>query len=59
VKATVTGRGGAGKQQVAQMVKMLLGLTELPPEDATDALALAICHAHSTQGIQIQPPKQI
>ena len=59
IKAVVTGRGAAGKTQVSQMVKMLLGLKELPPEDAADALAIAICHAHSTQGIMVQPPKQI
>jgi Holliday junction resolvasome RuvABC endonuclease subunit len=41
------------------MVKTLLGLSELPAEDAADALAVAICHAQSTKGIQINPPKQI
>ena len=59
VKQSVTGLGAAGKQQVAQMVKALLGLKEVPPEDAGDALALAICHAQSCRGIQIHPLKQI
>ncbi len=59
VKQAVTGLGGAGKTQVAQMVKALLGLRELPAADAGDALALAICHAQSCRGIQINPPKPI
>lgn len=45
VKAAVTGNGRAGKQQVAMMVSRLLRLSSAPrPADATDALALAICH---------------
>jgi len=45
VKAAVTGSGRAGKAQVAAMVTRLLGLPAAPhPADATDALALAICH---------------
>ena len=45
VKAAVTGSGRANKVQVAEMVKRLLSLTEIPkPVDSTDALALAICH---------------
>ncbi len=45
VKATVTGSGTAGKDQVAYMVKAQLRLTEAPsPADAADALALALCH---------------
>ena len=45
VKAAVTGNGRAGKDQVAQMVRRLLGLAAPPsPADAADALALAICH---------------
>ena len=59
VKQAVTGLGGAGKTQVAHMVKALLGLKELPQVDAADALALAICHAHSCRGVPIHPPKQI
>lgn len=58
-KQAVTGLGGAGKQQVAHMVKAILGLPALPEEDAGDALALAICHAQSIRGIQINPPKPI
>jgi len=59
VKQSVTGLGAAGKQQVAHMVKALLALKEVPPEDAGDALALAICHAQNCRGIQINPPRPI
>jgi crossover junction endodeoxyribonuclease RuvC len=45
VKATVAGYGHAGKEQVQQMVRALLSMTETPePADAADALALALCH---------------
>lgn len=45
VKQAVAGHGGAGKEQVAAMVRSLLGLEAPPrPADAADALALAICH---------------
>ena len=48
MKAAVTGTGGAGKAQVADMVRRILGLTSPPrPADATDSLALAICHLWS------------
>jgi crossover junction endodeoxyribonuclease RuvC len=46
VKLAVTGAGAADKQQVQSMVKRLLALAELPPRDAADALAAAICCAH-------------
>ncbi len=46
VKAAITGYGAADKKQVAAMVARVLGLAELPkPADASDALAIAICHA--------------
>jgi crossover junction endodeoxyribonuclease RuvC len=48
VKQAVTGYGGADKAQVQQMVKAILGLRDVPhPDDAADALAVAICHLHS------------
>lgn len=48
VKQSVTGYGRADKKQIQSMVKMILGLNVIPkPDDAADALALAICHAHS------------
>lgn len=48
VKQGVTGYGRADKKQVQQMVKVLLSLSIIPkPDDAADALAVAICHAHT------------
>ena len=48
VKIAVTGYGRAPKDQVQRMVQIVLGLPELPrPDDAADALAIAICLAHS------------
>jgi crossover junction endodeoxyribonuclease RuvC len=50
VKQAVVGYGRASKQQVQQMVKAILCLNEIPrPDDAADALAIAICHAHSSK----------
>jgi len=47
VKQAVVGYGRADKNQVQQMVKSLLNLSELPkPDDAADALAVSICHGH-------------
>ena len=54
VKLAVVGYGSADKQQVQQMVKVLLGLSDIPqPDDAADALAVAICHLHSTRRNQL------
>ena len=48
IKQAVTGHGQADKRQVQRMVKALLGLREIPkPDDAADALAVAVCHAQS------------
>ena len=48
VKQAVVGYGRASKEQVQQMVKALLNLSSLPkPDDAADALAVAICHGNS------------
>jgi len=50
VKQSVVGYGRADKKQVQHMVKNFLGLQEIPkPDDAADALAVAICHAHFKQ----------
>ena len=49
VKKAVVGYGKAAKPQVQQMVKVLLNLPEIAQEDASDALAVAICHAHCYQ----------
>jgi crossover junction endodeoxyribonuclease RuvC len=49
VKQAVVGYGRADKPQVQQMVQIALGLGELPrPDDAADALAIALCHAQTT-----------
>lgn len=50
VKQAVAGYGNAGKEQVRKMVMALLNLDEPPHEDASDALAIAICHLHSAAG---------
>ncbi|MFO7944637.1 MAG: crossover junction endodeoxyribonuclease RuvC [Anaerolineales bacterium] len=49
IKQAVVGYGNADKNQVQQMVKLLLDLDEIPqPDDAADALAVAICHLHTS-----------
>lgn len=53
VKLAVAGHGGAEKRQVQEMVRMLLRLDHLPqPDDAADALAIALCHAFSSRFIE-------
>ena len=63
IKRAVVGYGRAEKPQVQHMVKLLLGLAEVPsPHDAADALAVAICHVHagsclarpSTRGVRLR-----
>ena len=50
VKQAIAGYGAADKQQVQQMVRMLLDLDEVPhPDDAADAIAVAVCHIHSAR----------
>ncbi|MBA4541358.1 MULTISPECIES: crossover junction endodeoxyribonuclease RuvC [Thermoactinomyces] len=52
VKMAVVGYGQAEKKQVQEMVKVLLGLPRVPkPDDVADALAIAICEAHSSSVI--------
>lgn len=52
IKQTVVGYGNAEKQQVQEMVRLLLRMKEIPkPHDAADALAIAICHFHHA-GVQ-------
>ena len=53
IKQTLTGYGKADKKQVQEMVRLQLGLTEVPkPDDCADALAAAITHAMMTRGIE-------
>lgn len=57
VKRAVVGYGRAEKHQVGAMVKLLLGLSDVPsPHDAADALAIAICHIHSQQPAAVELP---
>jgi crossover junction endodeoxyribonuclease RuvC len=53
VKQSVVGNGHAAKEQVQQMVRRLLALPGAPSPDAADALACAICHAH-TGGVRVK-----
>lgn len=53
-KLAVTGNANASKQQVQKMIQLLFCLETPPqPEDAADALALAICHCHASRGIDV------
>lgn len=48
VKQSIVGYGRASKKQIQEMVKLLLGLKEIPrPDDVADALAIALCHLNS------------
>lgn len=50
VKASVAGYGNAGKDQVQQMIRAMLNMTETPePADAADALAIALCHVQTAE----------
>jgi crossover junction endodeoxyribonuclease RuvC len=52
VKNAVVGNGNADKSQVAFMVRALLGLSETPPADAADALAIAIAHLQASDPLK-------
>ena len=59
VKKAVVGYGNATKHQVQDMTKRLLGLQQLPkPDDAADAIAIALCHARSSTSLLSQLQKQ-
>ncbi len=51
VKQATVGKGHAAKQQVQHMIKILLCLEQAPVADAADALAIALCHANSREGL--------
>lgn len=55
IKQALVGRGHASKSQVQHMVKVLLNLREVLQADAADALAVAICHAHTRSSLQRIP----
>lgn len=52
IKQAVVGKGGADKQQVQHMVRVLLNLTQIPQADAADALAIALCHSFRSKALQ-------
>lgn len=55
VKQSIVGYGRAEKQQVQEMTRMFLHLDKIPkPDDAADALALAICHGHASDSIMLK-----
>jgi crossover junction endodeoxyribonuclease RuvC len=51
IKKAVVGNGAATKEQIQEMVRILLALPAAPQEDAADALAAAICHANAQSGL--------
>jgi crossover junction endodeoxyribonuclease RuvC len=55
VKQATVGRGHAAKQQVQHMIKILLCLERPPQADAADALAIALCHAHTRSFVSRLP----
>lgn len=55
IKQSVVGTGAADKEQVQHMVRTLLKLPAAPQADAADALAAAICHAHTSQSLSNLP----
>ena len=59
VKQAVVGYGNAAKEQMQHMMRSMLHLTDLPPEDEADALALAICHIHNTTGVTALMPEPL
>ena len=59
VKQAVVGYGGADKNQIQQMIRAILGLQEIPrPDDAADALAIAICHLHTRRFTELAKQEQ-
>ncbi|MEM9243023.1 MAG: crossover junction endodeoxyribonuclease RuvC [Pseudomonadota bacterium] len=53
IKQAVVGYGAAKKTQVQHMITTLLSLEKQPPNDAADALAIALCHAHTHLSLQV------
>ena len=60
VKQAVVGYGNATKHQVQDMTRRLLGLSAMPkPDDAADAIAIALCHARSSTSLLVQAQSKI
>lgn len=55
IKQAVVGTGAASKEQVQHMIRTLLSLSGTPQADAADALAVALCHSHTRQGLVAMP----
>ena len=58
IKQATVGRGAAGKNQVAFMVRALLGLTETPEVDAADALAIGLTHLRAQETARLGVPSE-
>lgn len=56
IKQAIVGRGGAAKQQIQHMTRVLLDIRADLGEDASDALAVALCHHHTAQTASRLPP---
>ena len=59
IKQVVTGNGSANKEQVAFMVRALLGLAETPPHDAADAIAIAMAHLTASDPLKASILKRL
>lgn len=59
VKQAAVGVGSASKEQVRQMVMTMFGLSAAPKDDASDALAIAVCHLHNRSGYRALAPEPI
>ncbi len=59
VKKTVTGRGRASKAQIQRMVQVLMGLERTPASDASDALAVALCHVRHAWRDVVRTPGNV
>jgi crossover junction endodeoxyribonuclease RuvC len=51
IKQAIVGKGNADKTQIQHMIRLLLNLQETPGADAADALAVALCHGHTREGL--------
>lgn len=59
IKKAIVGKGNAAKTQVQHMIRAMLGLNSIPQEDAADALAVALCHAHTNQTLTRMTSTQV
>ncbi|MCG6935145.1 MAG: crossover junction endodeoxyribonuclease RuvC [Proteobacteria bacterium] len=59
IKKAIVGKGNAAKSQVQHMIRVMLGLNAIPQEDAADALAVALCHAHTSHTLTRMSATQV